>query len=62
MRYDYELIRNPRRNRRATGETIDNGLYIGYVPELLEAIKHVFEDDMGLDFSYRSVRTASTEA
>ncbi|XP_003727830.1 glutamate receptor 1 [Strongylocentrotus purpuratus] len=53
MRYDYEQIRNPRRNRRATGETIDNGLYIGYVPALLEAIKHVFEDDMGLDFSYR---------
>ncbi|XP_041464859.1 glutamate receptor 1-like [Lytechinus variegatus] len=53
MRYDYEQIRNPRRYRRATGEVVDDSLYIGYVPELLEEIKHVFEDDMGLDFTYR---------
>ena len=50
MHRDYELTR--RRYRRQEVDP-DLHLYVGYIPDLLEEIKHVFEDDMGLDFTYR---------
>ena len=53
MRYDYEQLRGSSRFRRQTAVASGQDLYIGYVPELLEAIKKVFEEDMGLDFTYR---------
>ena len=50
MHRDYELTR--RRYRRQEVNP-DLKLYIGFIPDLLSEIKHVFEDDMGLDFTYR---------
>ncbi|XP_041464858.1 glutamate receptor 2-like [Lytechinus variegatus] len=54
MHRDYELTRRPNRRRfRRQDVNPELDLYIGYVPMLLKEIKKVFEEDMGLDFTYR---------
>ncbi|XP_030832321.1 glutamate receptor 2 [Strongylocentrotus purpuratus] len=54
MHRDYELTRTPNRRRfRRQEVNPDLDLYIGYVPSLLKELKKVFEEDMGLDFTYR---------
>ncbi|XP_071493509.1 glutamate receptor 2-like [Diadema antillarum] len=50
MHRDYESTRRRYRRQEVNPEY---DLYIGYIPELLKNIKRVFEEDMGLDFTYR---------
>ena len=50
MHRDFELTRT-RYRRQEVDPSLD--LYVGYIPALLKEIQKVFEEDMGLDFTYR---------
>ena len=41
------------RRQTQTGDELGLDRYYGFIPELLEHVKSIFEEDLGIEFKYR---------